>query len=122
MPEAVRTEVHGDKMVAATLAVAEHRLADMAPPEVGTYIRDQGRARAPYVSGALRASVQNRQAAGKVSVGSGLVYAPVIHNGWPGHHIRANPFLIPVAEETESTWGRAYEVEAARITSQVRGA
>lgn len=117
-----RVDVDGAATVVATLAKAGHDLAEMAPPQVGTYIRDQGRAHAPYVTGRLRASIQNRQAAGTVRVGSGLVYAPVIHNGWPGHHIRANPFLVPIAQETESTWGRAYEVEAARITRQVRGA
>lgn len=122
MPETTRVEVDGATTVAATLGVAEQRLADMAPAEVGAYIRDQGRANAPYVSGRLRASITNRQAAGEVRVGSGLVYAPVIHNGWPRHHIRANPFLIPVAEDTESTWGRAYQAEAARIVKVVRGA
>lgn len=122
MPNRVDVDVEGATTFVATLGAAARQLADMAPPEAGAFIRDRARGRAPMVSGRLRASVVAAESAGRVSVGSGLVYAPVIHNGWPGHGISPNPFLIPVAEETASVWGRAYVAETTRIVSHVRGA
>ena len=122
MPNGTTTTVEGADVFVATLTRAAHDLATMAPPEAGAYIRDKARGRAPMVTGRLRASVQAVESTGRVSVGSGLVYAPVIHNGWPGHGISANPFLIPVAEETAPVWGRVYETEARRIVGRVRGA
>lgn len=118
----VQVDVDGAATVAATLGAASRDLAAMAPDDAGRYIRDQARAHAPFVSGALRSSLQFQTGEGRVAVGSGLVYAPVIHNGWPRHGISANPFLIPVAEDTQAMWGRAYTAETERIMSQVRGA
>lgn len=122
MSEPVSVQVVGAEMLAATLGRAMAELRTMAPDAVGDTIRDRARAAAPYVTGRLRSSLHAETADGRVSVGSDLIYAPVIHNGWPAHHIAADPFLIPVAEETESAWGRAYLVETNKILSQVRGA
>lgn len=122
MPEATTVTVEGDEVFIATLTRAAHDLAAMAPPEAADYIRDKSRSHTPVITGRLQASVQAVESAGRVTVGSGLVYAPVIHNGWPGHGISANPFLIPVAEETAPVWGRFYESEARQIVGHVRGA
>lgn len=122
MPNDVRTDVEGATTFVATLNAAAREWADLAPSEAGAYVRDKARGRAPHVSGRLRASVTATESAGRVSVGSGLVYAPVIHNGWPGHGISPNPFLIPVAEETAPVWGRIYTAEAEQIAHHVRGA
>lgn len=123
MTDPVRVDVDGAETVAWSLARTAGDLADMAPSGVGPVIRDRSRAAAPFVSGRLRASITDRAGEGRVSVGSGLEYAHVIHNGWAGHNIAANPFLIPVAENMESVWGPLYRIETARIVaSDMRGA
>lgn len=115
--------VEGADTLARTLAEAGRELAGLAPDAVGPLIANRARAAAPFVSGTLRASIAPDTDAGRVTVGSDLEYAHVIHNGWAAHNIAANPFLFPVAEDMESVWGKAYEAEAARIIrSEVRGA
>lgn len=116
------TTVRGADTFVATLDNAADDLRDMAPEAAGVVVRDVARARAPWDTGALRASLGVETANGRVSVGSPLVYAPVIHNGWAGHNIAANPFLIPPAEESAPVWGQAYVAETNRIMSTVRGA
>lgn len=123
MSTAPQVEVVGARTVVTTLGQAARSMADMAPQPVGALVQSRSRAAAPYVSGALRASLAVSIEPGTVQVGSGLPYAHVIHNGWAAHNIRANPFLIPVAEDTADIWGRYYQTEAARIASaEVRGA
>lgn len=117
-----RVDVDGAETFRATMAVAGKDLEDMAPPPVGDLIRDRARAHAPFVSGALRASLTAETEPGRVSVGSPLPYAGVVHNGWSGHNIAANPYLIPVAEDLQSVWGAYYVAEANRVVSHVRGA
>jgi hypothetical protein len=118
-----RTTVEGADTLTRTLGEAADDLAAMAPPEVGALLVGKSRAAAPYVSGALRGSVQADLEPGRVKVSSGLIYAPVIHNGWAAHNIKAQPFLIPVAEQMASVWGHEYVAETARVVrSDVRGA
>jgi phage gpG-like protein len=114
--------VEGGDTFRRTTREASADLADMAPRPAGEYVRDQARAAAPFVSGRLRTSLHVETGAGLVTVGSDLIYAPVIHNGWAAHNIRANPFLIPVAEATENVWGRSYQVETTHIVGKVQGA
>jgi hypothetical protein len=114
--------VEGAAMLALTLTRARTELAALAPEEAGTYIRDQARTHAPFITGRLRASLHSETADARVTVKSDLVYAPVIHNGWPAHGITANPYLIPVAEQTQAAWGRAYYADTLKAISKVRGA
>jgi hypothetical protein len=92
-------------------------LEALAPAPVGAFVRDQARGAAPYVSGALRASLFADEEAGQVVVGSGLIYAGVIHNGWAEHGISADPYLVPVAENTAPLWGRIYLAEVTRTVA-----
>lgn len=118
-----KTTVDGATTLVRTLGEAERDLADLAPPEAGAFIQQRARAAAPFVTGALRASLTSEATAGVVQVGSDLPYAAVIHNGWAAHNIVANPYLIPVAEDTESIWGPLYEAAVARvIRADVKGA
>jgi hypothetical protein len=115
-------QVVGAEQVAADLGRLADDLEDLAPPAVGAYVRDQARAAAPFVTGALRASLHAETGDGRVTVSSGLVYAGVIHNGWADHGITANPFLVPVAEQTEPMWGRIYLAEVKQAAAHVKGA
>lgn len=50
----------------------------------------------PVVTGALNNSIKAGRGKTKAVVRAGgarVPYAPVIHYGWPGHNIEANPFL-----------------------------
>lgn len=123
MANQVRTDVDGATAVYVSLGRVARDLGDMAPDQVGSVIAQKSRQAAPFVTGRLRASIQPETAPGRVSVGSGLEYAHVIHNGWAAHNIRPNPFLIPVAENMESVWGPMYHTETARIVARdMRGA
>lgn len=119
-----RTEVEGAATLAATLRAASARLdhLDTAPGKAAREVELRARDAAPHRSGRLAASIVGRVEAGDAVVGSTLVYAPVIHNGWPGHNIRANPFLIPVAEQSAGSWLGAYTDEVRAILTTVRGA
>lgn len=58
----------------------------------------------PRRSGALADTVRADPDSEGVDIiaGSGsVVYAGVIHEGWPAHHIRANPFISRAIEKTE---------------------
>ena len=114
-------EVRGADTFVRTLTAAARDLEAMAPKPAGQYVRDRARGRAPFRTGRLRSSIQDNETDGLVTIASGLEYSAVIHNGWAGHNIAPNPYLIPAAEETAETWGRAYEDETARIVGQVRG-
>ena len=123
MVDSTRVDVEGAQTVAVTLALAGQRLARMAPDQVGSLIASRSRAAAPFVTGRLRGSIQPETGDGRVSVGAGVEYAHVIHNGWAGHNIAANPFLIPVAEDSASVWGPLYVADAQQIiATTVRGA
>lgn len=118
---ATRVEVEGADTFRATLTDAGEALEALAPPEAGAFIRDRARAVAPFVSGALRSSLTDEISPGRVTVGSPLPYAHVVHNGWAAHNITANPFLIPVAEDLTNVWGAYYVAGAEKAISHVRG-
>lgn len=95
---------------------------DRAADATGRLILTRARARAPKRSGRLSGSLTAKADGSDVAVGSGLVYAPVIHNGWAGHSIAPNPFLIPVAQESQPVWLGYFRADLGRVIAQVRGA
>lgn len=117
-------EVRGDKMLAATMARAAHELGDMeqAAGSAGRLIQTRARGQAPKRTGRLASSLRSKADGSDVEVVSGLVYAPVIHNGWAGHGISPHPFLVPVAHASEPVWRGYYTAELKTIYAQVKGA
>ena len=111
-------------MLAATLAAAGQHLGHLERAEAATgrLVATRARGRAPKRSGRLASSLSSKVDGATVAVGSGLVYAPVIHNGWPAHHIHAHPFLVPVAQATEPVWRGYYVTEVQATFNRVRGA
>lgn len=82
-------------------------------------------ARAPRRSGKLAGSIRPgaTQKAGVVRAGrASIPYAGVIHWGWPGHNIAAQPFLTEAAAATESTWSDLYWAELQRVIESIEGA
>ena len=104
-------ELKGAERFASTLERAGRDLANLERPgaEAGRIIADLSAATAPRITGALAASVRPEVAGNTVEVGSDLVYALPIHNGWAAHHIRPQPFLDDAARDSEAQWVGAYD-------------
>jgi hypothetical protein len=82
--------------------------------------------RAPKRTGALAGSLRPARTSGSVTVYAGnnssVVYAGPIHWGWPAHNIRAQPFLVDAAHETEPEWVGYYLSELNKIVDGIHGA
>jgi hypothetical protein len=117
-------EVKGAERFNATTAEAARKLGDLsgAGQEAGRIIADLAAATAPRLTGALAASVQPEVAGNTATVGSDLVYALPIHNGWAAHHIRPQPFLDDAVRAGEAQWVGAYEKAVADAIDGVEGA
>ena len=104
-------ELKGAERFASTGAEAAHKLErlDDAGAEAGRIIADLAAATAPRRTGALAGSVRPEVSGLVVEVGSDLVYALPIHNGWAAHHIAPQPFLDDAARSSEAQWVGAYD-------------
>ena len=116
--------VVGDTRLRATLAVAAERLdhLETAGQSASRLIMQAARGRAPKRTGRLAGSLSADADGTEAEVSAGAVYAGVIHYGWAAHGISANPFLVPVAESTQSVWIRSYQAEVVAAISIVKGA
>lgn len=119
---AERVEVIGADRLAATARRASRDLAVLRSPDAGRIVQQRGRSGAPKRSGRLAASVTAGSDGDDVTVSSRLVYAGVIHNGWAGHNISANPFLARALESSKGEITRQYVVEAQKALGHIRGA
>jgi hypothetical protein len=113
----VATEVHGADRLATDLRDYAASLGSVPPAQVGRIMLDAAKARAPVVTGMLRAS----------GVWNGAVtftvpYAPPIHWGWRARNIRPNPFALAGIEASERVWSAAYENELQADLDKIEGA
>ena len=76
----------------------------------------------PRRSGALAASVKPSGTQRVASARSNLVYAPVVHYGWPGRGQAAQPWLFEAATATEPEWTGYYEAEIDKLLGTIKGA
>jgi phage gpG-like protein len=118
--------VEGAKNLRRTLRKAGKDLSELkaAHKEAANIAAAAGRGKAPNVSGALAATVRGSgtNTAAIVRAGRASVpYAQVIHWGWPGHNIAANPFLTEAAQETEPTWFAVYTEAFDNALNQIKG-
>lgn len=120
---AERIRVEGAERLAATLAGASVALGDLTGPSKasGSLILSRARGAAPRRSGRLSGSLVATPARDGVAVGSGLIYAPVIHWGWPGHGIAPNPFLTRSAEATQPQTIAAFRTYIGTVLKGVKG-
>jgi hypothetical protein len=51
-----------------------------------------------------------------------VLYAGVIHNGWPGHHIAAQPFFTKAIDKTTDAIADQYEDHVDEALSTIKGA
>ena len=108
----------------ATLSAASYSLDDMPGfADVGEIVAGASSDAAPVLTGALAGSMTSTREGGKntATITSPLVYAVPIHWGRPAHNIRANPFVMKAADETEDRQVSALEHDAQRILNKVRG-
>jgi phage gpG-like protein len=115
--------VEGDETFRRTLAAAADDLASLDQSESARLVQQRAQAAAPKATGRLAASITAKDIGeGHSVVGSTLVYAPVIHYGWPAHSISPHPFLTDALEASGPLVEAASLREATRILSHVRGA
>lgn len=123
MPDASRMEVDGDTALRTTLAAAQDDLNQLDMSENAQLIEQRAKARAPKVSGTLASSIYASDIGpGKAQVASDLVYAPVIHYGWPRRNIRPQPFLDTAVTDSVPLVEANSQRDAQRILGRVRGA
>lgn len=124
MPATVKVE--GAKELRATMKRAGEDLGDLkdAHAEVAAYVAAAARGAAPILTGRLAATIRGNRAASSAVVkagGASVPYAGVIHWGWAGHNISANPFLTETAAETEPHWTATYLSAVQRIVDKIHG-
>jgi len=115
--------VDGDENLRRTLGNAQDDLDNLDQSDNARLVEQRARARAPKVSGTLRGSIRARDLGnGAAAVASDLVYAPVIHYGWPAHNIHAQPFLTTALADSTPMVEADNQRQAQRILSHVKGA
>lgn len=87
--------LEGADRLERTLADAAAALGDLSAVngQVADLVLSRARPRVPIRTGRLVGSLRGTGTPAGADMGSSLVYAGPIHNGWPAHHITANPFI-----------------------------
>jgi phage gpG-like protein len=108
----------------STLRKAGLDMADMkdANQEAARIVQREASAIAPHRSGDLSGSLRTPRTASKAVVRSNLIYAPVIHWGWPHRNIKGQPFLTDASARTSHEWMETYAAAMQRIANSVQGA
>ena len=122
--EGVRVE--GARELERTAHKAASELDDLtaAHGRAGDYVAGVARSLAPQVSGRLAATIRAESAALAATVtagGPGVPYAGVIHYGWPGHNIAAQPFLTDALAQAEESAVRIYAEDVDNIVARIHG-
>jgi hypothetical protein len=117
-------DLKGAERFSSTLEGAAHDLGDLrdAGTEAGRIVADLAAATAPRRTGQLASSVRPEVDGNAVAIGSDLVYALPIHNGWAAHNIAPQPFLDDAVRAGEAQWVGAYERAVSVALEGVEGA
>jgi len=120
---AAKVTVEGDETLRRTMGNAQGDLEQLDQAEAARLVQQRAQARAPKVTGTLRASVRAKDLGhGRAVVASELIYAPVIHNGWAAHHISPQPFLTTALEDSKTLVQAQDLRQVNTILGRVRGA
>src|SRR5262245_35566613 len=87
----------------------------------GSLVVGRAASRAPKLTGRLAASISYEAAGNEVSIGSPLVYAPVIEYGSPRRGIAAQPFLRSSLDESSDRIVTNYEVAVGGVVASIEG-
>jgi len=115
--------VKGAARLVETLAAAGHDLDDLtaAADDSGRVVASLASTTAPRLTGALAASVTSQVDGSNAEIGSPLVYAPVIHNGWAAHNIAPRPFLLTALRRSEGQVLKTYTEAVGVVVGRVKG-
>jgi hypothetical protein len=110
---AVQYKVDGAKQLRRAMKRAGLDVADLRSvhKQIAELVVGPAKAASPVRTGRLRDSVRPgaTQTAAIVRAGrSKIPYAGPIHWGWPARNIKAQPFLVEAAHDTESRWLKLY--------------
>lgn len=106
-------EVQGAAQLRRALKRAGLDVQDLkdAHKQVADMVARRSAQAVPRRTGRLAASVRTAGTASAAIVRAGrasVPYAGVIHWGWPGHHITAQPWISEAAERSQHTWEGIY--------------
>jgi phage gpG-like protein len=124
MTSAVRTEIIGDKRLAATMRSAAIQIQDMESTNkgIGERVRARASSNAPKVTGRLAGSVRASASSREVVVASSLEYAGVIERGKPSVGTPAQPFMANAMRDTERQNVDDIERRVNLACAQIKGA
>ena len=91
---------------------------------VAELVAQKSRPRAPRRSGRLAATVRGNRAAARSTVMAGraaVPYANPIHWGWPARNIKAQPWILETADDTETQYLKMFEAGIASVISKIEG-
>lgn len=119
-------QVAGARELRRQLKAAGDDLEDLkaANKEAAHIVELSSVALAPVTTGALMHSIRSSgtKTAGIVRAGrSSLPYAGPIHWGWPKRNIKAQPFMLNAAHQSESRWVEAYSELVDKALAKVKG-
>jgi hypothetical protein len=117
-------KVRGAARLQATLKAAGRDVSDMrsASTRVAANVAQKARGRAPRRTGALARSTTGKGTKQGASLTATVVYAGVIHNGWPRHNIERQPYIAQTIASEQSSIVDQYASETDKILSRVKGA
>ena len=124
---AAQFEVEGGKQLRKSLKDVEDGLADLkdAHGDVAQIVADAARPGAPRQTGRLAGSIRPSGTKTMAIVRAGgakVPYAGVQEWGWGRRNIPAQPYIVPAAHDTESTWVARYKQTVDDLLGKVKGA
>jgi phage gpG-like protein len=117
----VTIELRGADRLARTLAGAADDLRNLTAANRAAADGIARAAHPPRRSGRLASSITTSATATAATVGSSLVYAPVIEYGWAAHGIEATRFLTTAAENRKTATVGIYEDAVNDAVGSVKG-
>ena len=117
-------QIKGLTKFRTTLKKAGADMVDLkeANVEVADTVVARARAIGPNRTGRLVGSLQPSRVVSRARIRSSLIYAPVIHWGWPKHNIKPDKFVLAAALQTQPQWMAEYEISLQKISNTVQGA
>lgn len=102
-------------------AAADHLVETSVNQQAAQALLDKAGPATPRVTGALAASGAVAADADGGTVTYDGVYAGVIHNGWPGHGIEAQPWLADTAASARTDLVDVYAGHITDLLAHVHG-
>lgn len=89
--------------------------------EAARLVRDTARQIVPRRSGRLARSITPGASGTKSYVKTSLIYGPVIHFGWPRHHISPSPFLYNALDQRHDDIVDLYNKRLEELADKIKG-